>query len=79
MLHTHLMRLTNKFPRFPLGGLLSFVLFYPMFKPLEVSVSLRIASSRAKFLLYFGVLSIPLTGPKGNALTPLQVQLYPFS
>jgi len=53
MLHMHLMRLTNKFPRFLLGGLLSFVLFHPMF-----SISLRIGSFRAKFLLYLILLSI---------------------
>ena len=58
MLHTHLMRFTNKFLRFPLAGLLSFVLFHPMFKPAEVYVSLRIGSSGAKFLLYLILLYI---------------------
>ena len=58
MLHTHLMRLINKSPWFPLGGFLSFVPFHPMFKPPKVSVSLRIGSPRAKFLIYLVLPSI---------------------
>jgi len=58
MFHTHLMRLISKIPRFPLGGLSSFVLFHPMFKPSEVSASLRIGTARAKFLLYLVLLSV---------------------
>jgi len=50
--------LVTCFPRFSLSGLLSFVLFHPMFKPSEVYVSLRIGSSGAKFLLYLILLSI---------------------
>jgi len=50
--------LVTCFPRFLLGGLLSFVLFHLMIKPPEVYVSLRIGSSGAKFLLYSILLSI---------------------
>ena len=43
--------LVTHFPLLPLGGLLSFVLSHPKFKPPGVSISLGIGSSRVKHSL----------------------------
>jgi len=43
--------LVTRFPLYPLGGFLSFVLFHTRFKPPDAFASLRIGSSGAKFLL----------------------------